>query len=71
LAERILAKGSTEAATPKDGGVDIAGALDAVDRLLEERGLDTLDPRCVGDLAQFRRFELAAALNRLRTLRVD
>jgi hypothetical protein len=51
--------------------VDVAGALDAVDSMLEEGGLDALDSRRVGDLAQFRRFELAAALNRLRTLRVD
>jgi len=64
LAERVLAGDSAE-------GVDVAGALDAIDDLLDEGGLDTLDPRCVGDLAQFRRFELAAALNRLRTLRVD
>ena len=47
------------------------GALDAVDSMLDEGGLDALDSRRVGDLAQFRRFELAAALNRLRTLRVD
>jgi len=32
--------------------------------------LDALDPRRPGDLAAFRRFELAAALNRLRTLEV-
>jgi hypothetical protein len=32
--------------------------------------LDALDERLVGDLAAFRRFEVAAALNRLRSLRV-
>jgi predicted ABC-class ATPase len=45
-------------------------ALDAVEAAVAEGGLDVLDPRCVGELAAFRRFELAAALNRLRGLRV-
>jgi hypothetical protein len=44
--------------------------LDQVDARIERDGLDALDPRRGGDLAGFRRFELAAALNRLRTLRV-
>jgi len=71
LAERVLAEGASEASIPPEGAVDVAGALDAIDRLLEEGGLDSLDRRRVGDLVQFRRFELAAALNRLRSLRVD
>ncbi len=41
--------------------------MDAVDRL----GLDALDTRHVGDLAGFRRHELAAALNRIRGLEVE
>ena len=45
--------------------------LDAVARALRENGLDAFDSRLPGDLAHFRRFELAAALNRLRTLRVE
>ena len=49
--------------------------LDAVDGFLDERGLDALDPfhrpeRHPGNLARPRRFEIAAAINRLRTLRV-
>ncbi|MFQ5538491.1 MAG: ABC-ATPase domain-containing protein [Gemmatimonadota bacterium] len=36
---------------------------------VERHGLDVLDDRCVGDLAAFRRFEFAAALNRVRSLR--
>ncbi len=71
LAERVLGEGSAEASRPRSSAVDVAGALDAVESLLEEGDLDVLDPRRVGDLAEFRRFELAAALNRLRTLRVD
>jgi len=45
--------------------------LDRVDRLLDEQGLDTLSRRRLGTTARFRRFELAAALDRLLTLRVE
>ncbi len=48
----------------------IAEILDLVERALEDEGLDALDARKVGNLARFRRFELASALNRLRSLRV-
>jgi len=44
--------------------------LEGVERAVAGGGLDALDARRPGDLAAFRRFELAAALNRLRTLRV-
>ena len=71
LAERVLKEGSAEAGNPRTAGVDVAAALDIVESMLEQGDLDVLDPRRVGDLAEFRRFELAAALNRLRTLRVD
>lgn len=71
LAERVLAGGSAEVGNPAGGLVDVTGALDVVDSMLDEGVLDALDSRRVGDLAQFRRFELAAALNRLRMLRVD
>ncbi len=37
---------------------------------IDERGLDTLSERPVGDYARFRTHELAAAINRLRTLGV-
>jgi predicted ABC-class ATPase len=53
-----------------DGDRDLGGVLDAVDRAISLRGLDAVQTRPTGDLAWFRRFELAAALNRLRTLRV-
>lgn len=46
-------------------------ALDAIEALLALEGLDALDDRKLGDLVAFRRFELAATLNRLRTLRVE
>jgi predicted ABC-class ATPase len=48
----------------------VAEALDAVQEIIETEGLDALDARGPGNLSAFRRHELAAALNRLRTLRV-
>lgn len=55
----------------REKGLGLPEALDAIDASVAERGLDALDDRLVGDLAAFRRFELAATLNRLRTLRVE
>ena len=49
----------------------VPAILDAVEEALEEHGLDAFDAHRWGDLTWFRRFELAAALNRLRTLRVE
>ena len=48
----------------------LAEILDAVMVDIESQGLDILTPFPQGDLAMFRRFELAAAINRLRTLEV-
>jgi len=53
-----------------DGQRTLPQILDAVMADIDRIGLDVLDRRRVGDLASFRRYELAAALNRLRTLRV-
>ncbi len=46
--------------------------LDRIEELLADPGLDGLDSRGEprGDLAGFRRHELAATLSRLRSLRV-
>jgi predicted ABC-class ATPase len=54
-----------------DAGRSVPELLDAVEAEVAEAGLDALDSRRVGDLAAFRRLELAAALNRIRSLRVD
>jgi len=54
-----------------DGKRSLGEMLDRVMADIEARGLDVLDSRPVGDHALFRRFELAAALNRLRTLEVE
>ena len=50
--------------------VSVEEVLDAVEAAIEGHGLDVLDGRRVGDLAGFRRFEFAAVLGRLRSLRV-
>lgn len=53
-----------------DGRRTLSEILDEVEAAVHRDGLDVLDPRQPGDLAEFRRFELAAALNRARSLRV-
>jgi hypothetical protein len=53
-----------------DGSRTVPEILDAVEEAVDAGGLDALDPRRPGDLAAFRRFELAATLNRLRSLHV-
>ncbi|MFP4196393.1 MAG: ABC-ATPase domain-containing protein [Methanomassiliicoccales archaeon] len=59
-------------ATRKMGdGVTLTDILDRVMEDVESEGLDVLSPRPVGDYARFRKQELAAAINRLRTLSVD
>ena len=45
-------------------------AVEELNRRVDVEGLDVLTPHPMGDLAAFRTFELAAALNRLRTLKV-
>jgi hypothetical protein len=41
-----------------------------MDAALEKNGLDVLSPYPVGHFSRFRRFELAAAINRLRSMKV-
>ncbi|MCX7622846.1 MAG: ABC-ATPase domain-containing protein [Thermomicrobium sp.] len=55
-----------------DGRRSLAAILDALDATMDRDGLDVLSPfrGHPGDFARPRRFELAAALNRLRTLEV-
>jgi len=56
-------------------GVPLEEILDRLDALLDEEGLDGLDPfhrsaHHPGNLARPRRFEIAAAINRMRSLRL-
>lgn len=53
-----------------DGRRGLREIVDTVIRDISEKGLDVLSPRPVGDYAMFRKFELGAAINRLRTLEV-
>lgn len=54
-----------------DGGVTLADALDRLEGDVNREGLDVLAEGRDGGLARVRRFEVAAALNRLRSLKVD
>jgi hypothetical protein len=53
-----------------DNRRDMAEVVAAVMAEIAHHGLDALDPRHTGDYVAFRPYELASALNRLRTLRV-
>jgi len=57
------------------GGNSIREVVDAIDAFFDREGLDRLDPfyregQHPGNFARPRRFEIAAAINRLRTLRI-
>jgi predicted ABC-class ATPase len=72
-AAQIRAIGNVLALAPdrfRGGAMSVPELLDEIDLLLAREGLDALDSRRPGDLAGFRRFEVAATLNRLRSLRV-
>ncbi len=51
-------------------GHDVSDVIEAIMTEIARRGLDALDSRPTGSYVAFRPYELAAALNRLRTLRV-
>lgn len=53
-----------------DGSMPLRAVIDRIMEEIDLRGLDLLRPGHHGDLAAFRRQELAAAINRLRTLEV-
>lgn len=53
-----------------DGKRTVREALERLTEKIRREGLDVIDSRQVGDYAEFRIFELAGALGRLRTLRV-
>ena len=53
-----------------DGSRCMREILELISGDLEEKGLDILPPYLTGDLARFRDIELAAAVNRMRTLEV-
>jgi len=54
-----------------DGKRTLREVLDGVMADLHEKGLDILHPGLQGDYALFRKLELAAAINRMRTLKMS
>jgi len=52
-----------------DGEKSLSALLDLVEKDLDAKGLDIVCPHLRGDYARPRRFEVAAAVNRLRTLK--
>jgi len=54
-----------------DGKRTLSEIIDLVMADIDAQGMDILSPFPEGDFAMFRRFELAAAINRLRSLSVD
>jgi len=54
-----------------DGRRPLSKIVGSVQSAIEEKGLGVLNSRPVGDYAAFRGLELAAAINRLRTLEVS
>ena len=54
-----------------DGTRGMADAMEELMAAIAEHGLIAVHPYGIGELAGFRRFELAAFLNRLRTLETD
>lgn len=69
-ATRALAQALALVVGKIDGEASVAELLAALEALIESEGLDALTPSPWGDLAAFRRHELAAALNRLPTLEI-
>jgi len=53
-----------------DGRTQLSTIADELQRILDREGLDALDKRLLGTYVRFRKQEFAAALNRLRTLRI-
>ena len=52
-----------------DGERSLAEILDLVEADLDEKGMDVISPYMKGNYARPRRYEIAAAINRLRTLK--
>ena len=53
-----------------DGKKSVSELLDAIDAQIDARGLERVPERGFGDRARPRRYEIAAALNRMRSLRM-
>jgi hypothetical protein len=65
---RAIGEAINYAVKHRDGKRTLAEIVDSVLKDVAENGLDVLNLRPAGDYAGFRKLELAAAINRLRTL---
>ena len=68
---RAIAHAMCYATRYMDGKNSLKAVVDRVVRDLDQNGLDILTPYITGDLARFRSFELAGAINRLRSLKME
>lgn len=69
---QIRAAAAALAAAAESGGtMAVTELLDQIEETMAADGLDAFDARAPGDLAAFRRLDIASILNRLRDLRVD
>jgi predicted ABC-class ATPase len=69
-ATRAVARALAHLVGEMDGRATVPELLTALEKRIASQGLDVLTPSPWGDLAAFRRHELAAALNRLPTLEI-
>ncbi len=67
---RAISEAMLSAKRMMDGKLTLRELLDRVMAEIDARGLDAVGGKKSGDLVRFRRLELAAALNRLRSFRV-
>ena len=67
---RAISEAMVSAKRKMDGKLTLRELLDQVMAEIDARGLDAVGGKKSGDLVRFRRLELAAALNRLRSFRV-
>ncbi|MEE8397446.1 MAG: ABC-ATPase domain-containing protein [Desulfobacterales bacterium] len=68
---RAIAYGIYHATRFMDGASSLKAVIAAVMDDIEKQGLDVLTPYITGDLAAFRGIELAAAINRMRDVRME
>jgi len=67
---RAISSAMVSAKRMMDGKLTLRELLDRVMEDIDQRGLDGVGGKKSGDLVRFRRLELAAALNRLRSFQV-
>jgi hypothetical protein len=67
---RAIARAINHARRYLNGNKSVVEAIGRVMVDVRAGGLDVLDPRLTGDLAEFRGLDLAAALNRIRGVNV-